>query len=144
MKALVAADPFEPRLKPITADRQVTLSAKVKQDAYVVRHYGDDQEYKQANSALPVTSFGVVVVRSLLWPGAYSFYYQGRIYQVYLGNGHKYEQTVNYFPVSPPTVCSDPDEYPVGPEPTPLEAPPVEEKAEGEEEAEDDQSEDEE
>jgi len=78
-KQLEAADPYEPRLKPITADKQVSLSSNVKQNAFVVRHFGDDQEYKNANTALPNTSYVVVVVRSLLWPGAYSFYYQGKV-----------------------------------------------------------------
>lgn len=29
---------------------------------------------------------------------------------VYVGNGHKYEE-VSYFPVNPPVVLSDPNEY---------------------------------
>ena len=71
---------------------------------------GDKDEY--ANEKDPKTSIsnGVVVVRSLLWPGAYSFYYGGRVLQVYLGNGHKFSQQSNFYPVNPPVVMDDPDE----------------------------------
>ena len=53
---------------------------------------------------------------------------------MYLGHGHKFTQATSNFPVNPPEVMEDPEEYEDGPEPTPLEAPPVqEEKPEGEE-----------
>ena len=72
-------------------------------------------------------TFGVVMVRSLLWPGAVSFYSNGRILQIYLGNGHKFEQTAPcYFPVHPPEIMQDCPEYGDEPEPTPLEEPVVE------------------
>jgi hypothetical protein len=54
---------------------------------------------------------------------------------IYVGNGHKYE-VASYFPVSPPVVLNDPEEYDIQPEPTPLEEPPVQQeeaKPEGEE-----------
>ena len=50
---------------------------------------------------------------------------------VYVGNGHKYEET-SYFPVHPPMVNGDPEEYEIQPEPTPLEEPVVPEPEEGE------------
>lgn len=65
---------------------------------------------------------GVVVVRSLQWPGSYNFYYKGRYLNIYVGDGHKYEET-SYFPVHPPMVKADPVEYELQPEPTPLEEP---------------------
>ena len=89
--------------------------------------HGDPCEYPNENPALPKVCNGVVVVRSLLWPGAYSFYYKGEVKQVYLGSGHKFERAGQYYPVQPPQVLEDPEEYQDGPEPTPLEAPPVEE-----------------
>ena len=52
---------------------------------------GDQSEYSNVNSAKPQVSNGVVVVRSLQWPGAYSFYYNGEVSSVYVGNGHKYQ-----------------------------------------------------
>ena len=97
---------------------------------------GDCTEYKSANDPKVTLCNGVVVVRSLQWPGAYTFYQNGKQLSLYLGQGHKYELKT-YFPVNPPTVLADPDEYGEGPEPTPLEAPPVKEEAnEGEEEGE--------
>lgn len=91
---------------------------------------GDATEYKMETGK--TVSNGVVVVRSLQWPGSYNFYYQGRYMHIYVGNGHKYEE-VSYFPVHPPDVREDPDEYELQPEPTPLEEPVVEvPKAEGE------------
>jgi hypothetical protein len=57
-----------------------------------------------------MTSNGVVVVRSLQWPGAFNFYQQERYECIYVGSGHKYEE-LSYFPVHPPTVNEDPREY---------------------------------
>jgi hypothetical protein len=105
---------------------------------------GDGAEYALEKQPLPAgegekpkklqtQTFGVVMVRSLLWPGAVSFYSNGRIVQVYLGNGHKFEQVAPcYFPVHPPEIMEDTPEYGDEPEPTPLEEPPaVVEEAEG-------------
>lgn len=69
---------------------------------------GDATEYTTESGK--VVSNGVVVVRSLQWPGAFNFYYQGRYMHIYVGSGHKYEEA-SYFPVHPPEVRSDPDEY---------------------------------
>lgn len=76
-------------------------------------------------------SNGVVVVRSLQWPGAFNFYNHGKYTHIYVGTGHKYEE-VSFFPVHPPPVLSDPSEYQLQPEPTPLTEPVVEEKKEEE------------
>jgi hypothetical protein len=51
---------------------------------------------------------GVAVVRSLQWPGAYSFYQNGTCSQIYVGSGLKYEQNVTFYPVDPPLIESDP------------------------------------
>jgi hypothetical protein len=89
---------------------------------------GDTQEYLQENGKKRCN--GVVVVRSLQWPGAFNFYFQERYETIYVGDGHKYEEQT-YFPVHPPTVKTDPNEYELQPEPTPLESPrPVEKKEE--------------
>ena len=75
---------------------------------------------------------GVIVVRSLKWPGSFNFYYQGRYFTIYVGNGHKYEET-SYYPIHPPTVQDDPEEYADHFEPNPLNEPKApEEKPEGE------------
>jgi len=135
LKQIEAKDPYEPRLKDISADKSVIVSKNQKINPWVVRQMGDTTEYKTEGGK--IVSNGVVVVRSLLWPGSFNFYYQGKYMSIYVGNGHKYE-AVSYFPVHPPTVLPDPDEYDLQPEPTPLEEPvPVEEKKpeEGAEEA---------
>lgn len=102
---------------------------------WTVRLQGDETEYKTENGKK--ISNGVVVVRSLQWPGAFNFYKQGKHLHVYVGNGHKYEE-VSFFPVHPPSVLDDPSEYKLCPEPTPLEEPVAaaeeEPKPEGEEE----------
>lgn len=83
------------------------------------------------------------MVRSVLWPGATSFYQNGRMVQVYLGNGHKFEQAKPcYFPINPPEIMDDCEEYGDEPEPTPLEEPVVEEEKEEEGEGEDEEEDD--
>jgi len=135
-KKIEDADPYDPRLKQITKDCQIALTKTTKQCPWVVRLCGDKTEY--ANPAKPGATLcnGVVVVRSLQWPGAYSFYQNETWHQVYLGTGHKLEQACLY-PVAAPKVMDDPEEFELGPEPTPLEEPEVVEEAkegEGDEE----------
>jgi len=62
-----------------------------------------------------------VVIKSLLWPGAYTFFSRGAWTQVYVGEGLKHE-TPTYFPVTPPVMCQDPIERSVEEEPNPTEA----------------------
>ena len=77
------------------------------------------------------------MVRSLVWPGAYTFYYDRRVVQIYLGQGHKFTQESSQFPSRPPKVNADPKEYDEQPEPTPLNEPaPKEEVVEGGDEGE--------
>ena len=75
---------------------------------WVVREMGDCTEYRTESGKS--VSNGVVVVRSLLWPGSFNFYFQGKYMNIYVGNGHKYE-VASYFPVHPPVVLQDPEEY---------------------------------
>lgn len=103
----------------------------MKQSPWVVRMYGDCTEYADEKKAGGVTCNGTVVVRSLQWPGSYTFYQNEQWHQIYVGSGHKYEQAVSYFPVEPPMVIDDPDEFRLEPEPTPLESPRAEVKEEG-------------
>lgn len=108
LKALEAKDPYENRLKSISDDNNVIVSKNMKICPWVVKEMGDTTEYKTETGK--VVSNGLVVVRSLQWPGSFNFYYQGRYLNIYVGNGHKYE-VASYFPVNPPIVLSDPDEY---------------------------------
>lgn len=87
---------------------------------------GDTTEYGNMKGVGASVSNGVIVVRSLQWPGAYSFYYNGQVYSIYLGSGHKYEQKT-YFPVFPPMVKSDPEEYDIMNPPAPKKEPVAEE-----------------
>ena len=107
-----------------------------------MRLCGDTTEYRHENAALTAPrSNAVVVVRSLIWPGAFSFFYDGKVQQIYLGGGHKFGQKSSNFPVNPPEVMADPEEYEDGPEPTPLEEPPAEEEKKEEEGSEEENNE---
>ncbi len=125
-KRIEAADPSEPRLKLITGDSKVKGGA----GAWVVRMYGDSTDYKQANPALPAVNYGVAVAKSLWWPGAHNFFNQGRWFQIYVGNGLKYE-SVSYYPIFPPVVLDEPVEKETYKEPN-GEKPPEDENKEGE------------
>lgn len=115
-KVIEAADPFEPRLKPITDDK----AAFGVPSAWVLRKYGDFSNYSAANPAHGTQNYGIVVVKSTVWPGAFSFFTEGKWSQVYLGDGLKHDG-LTYFPVNPPHVCADPEEPMVYPEPNPTE-----------------------
>ena len=87
---------------------------------WIVRLMGDQTRYKD-NRGREVCH-GVATVRSLQWPGAFTFYFQERYISIYVGNGHKYEE-VSYFPLHPPKVMADPTEYESFHEPNPKNEP---------------------
>jgi len=126
-KAQEAKDPYEVLLKPITQDKSIGLSDKIKQPSWAVRLCGDPTEYKHEDlegpQAVPTKSYGTVVVRSLVWPGALTFYYQGRVISLYVGNTHKWEFGKHFYPVDTPVILDDPEDYEDGPEPNPADAP---------------------
>lgn len=65
------------------------------------------------SSSKILEEFAVALVRSHLWPGAYCFATQGKLFQnIYLGNGLKYLVT-NFSPTPLPPIQQD---YPSGPE----------------------------
>ena len=105
---VLAADPYERRLKPITEDR----ACKGNYPAWILRSYGDQMMYKMANQAHGTKQYSVVVVKSTVWPGAMSYFWQGQWGEIYMGDGMKHED-VSYFPVQPPCIMSDPTEKPV-------------------------------
>ena len=117
-------DPYEQRLKPITSDAPV----KDMKGAWVLKIKGDQAANVDARGQ-PV-HYGVVVIRSLRWPGCYTCFKGGRWMQVYIGDGLKNEPK-SYYPVFPPEVPTDPVDLEEQPEPTPLvdDAPPAEEEA---------------
>ena len=111
-KRIVAADPFEPRLKPISQDK----GCKGNYPAWILRTFGDKSAYKAENPAFQANlQYGVVVVKSTVWPGAQSYFWRGTWGDIYVGDGHKHED-VTYFPVNPPVICEDPEEKEVQPE----------------------------
>ena len=59
--------------------------------------------------------YGVVVVKSTVWPGAMSYFWRGQWGDIYVGDAQKHEE-ITYFPISPPVIMEDPDEKPVQPE----------------------------
>ena len=127
MKALLAADPLEPRLKPINQDREVVIGGSgkhaLKSPSWSVRLLGDTTEYFNPVKPSQKINNGVVVVRSLHWPGSYTLFQNGRTLNIYVGNAHKYEggtAKAGYFPLFPPKVMEDPAEFKEQPEPTPL------------------------
>ena len=87
MKKIEAADPYEKRLKSIALDRKV----KGQLPSWNVRLCGDRDQYGTPKSVNDKVNYGVVVVRSLQWPGATTFFTQGRWLQIYVGDGLKYE-----------------------------------------------------
>ena len=106
MKRLESADPYEKRLKPLTHDVKV----KGGLPAWTVRLCGDQTNYASENlNNKTKVNYGVVVVRSLQWPGAYTLYTGGRWLQIYVGEGQKYEEAT-YYPIYPPKIQEDPEE----------------------------------
>ena len=105
---LLAADPYEPRLKSITEDK----CCKGNYPAWILRCYGDQMKYAMANPLHGAKQYGVVVVKSTVWPGQMSYFWQGQWGELYMGDGQKHED-VTYYPVQPPTIMNDPEERPI-------------------------------
>ena len=70
MKREVAKDPWEPRLKPIAKDN----ATKGGMPPWVIKSFNISK------------TDGVVVVRSLWWPGSYTIYANGRSQHIYVGD----------------------------------------------------------
>jgi radial spoke head protein 4A len=87
-KQIEAADPYEPRLKSITLDYQVDVATNgAKQPMWHVKLVGDKELYTNPADPKSKVNYGVVIVKSLIWPGAFTFYYMGRYLSVYMGYG---------------------------------------------------------
>lgn len=129
-KKLLEQDPYDDLLKPISKDNKINVSKTLQQPAWCINVMGDATEYMEAGKKV---CNGVAVVRSLQWPGAYTFYNNGNFSQLYVGNGHKYEQNCTFYPVDPPLIEMDPIEYD-GPQEPEQHAPAVPEQPPAEEE----------
>ena len=143
-------DPFEKRIKPIVEDITIKSNSltNVKIPAWKLSQVYEDKVYvnpyiKLLDETQPdfdpteqkdnKGDYGIICVKSLIWPGAYNFYFGKESYFFYFGNGLKFidtynEGTFNYkaFPKLPVDLDDLPDE----PEPT---IPPKEPGEEGEE-----------
>lgn len=73
MKQLLATDPYAPLLSSICDDNKISVSKTMKQPAWTVRLMGDATEYIPEFGGKNV-AYGTVVVKSLQWPGATTFY----------------------------------------------------------------------
>ena len=65
--------------------------------------------YAMSNPNHGMKQYNVVVVKSTVWPGAISYFWQGQWGELYMGDGMKHED-VTFFPVCPPPICTDPVE----------------------------------
>jgi len=74
---------------------------------WTVKLMGDKNDYFNPVNPKEKVSYGVVVVKSLQWPGSYTFYHMGRYVSIYVGDGHKYG-TSTFYPVDPPKILEDP------------------------------------
>ena len=72
---------------------------------------GDPTEY--AAEGGKVVCHGVVVIRSLVWPGAFTLFQNGKQTAIYVGNAMKFSGKVQLrpYPLSPPILNEDPTEY---------------------------------
>jgi len=68
---------------------------------------------------VPSTS-GIIVIKSLVWPGAYILYQNDKWFNFYVGHGHKADQK-DYYPICPPMPQFEPVDVPEQPEPNPKE-----------------------
>lgn len=69
-KKLIAADPWEPRLKPISHDQGIQGGLP----PWVIRSYGVNHKTMDEKTQKCKNNYGVVVAKSMWWPGSYSFY----------------------------------------------------------------------
>ena len=81
-----------------------------------MRTHGDTDFYANANPAHKILQeYSTVTCKSLLWPGAVTFFSRARWTQIYVGDGQKHESKT-YYPVAPPKMCTDPEERKVNEE----------------------------
>ena len=117
LKREVAKDPWEPRLKPIINDNKTPGGMP----AWVLRSHGvANNSFVDEKTGSVSKNYGTVVVKSMWWPGSYTFYNNQRTLFIYCGDGLKHEQQ-SYYPVEPPSMMQEREEKPVCAEPNPTE-----------------------
>ncbi len=90
-------------------------------NSWTIKVVGDSQTYKEEFRDATFTN-AIIVLKSLVWPGAYILYQDGRWFTFYVGHCHKADQK-DYYPVSPPIPQMEPVEALEQPEPNPKDAP---------------------
>ena len=116
MKREVAKDPWEPRLKQIHLDDNTNTKGKTL--AWVMRLYGVKDSFLNPKTNAVSDNYGTIVLKSLWWPGSYTFYNNQRTLSIYVGNGQKFEEQT-YYPVNPPVMRTDRQERKCWDEPNP-------------------------
>jgi len=115
----IAEDPCDLRLKSVNSDCN-TLGDM---PAWIIRSYNSDTLYVNPKTKKQEDNYGVIVIKSLQWPGAHSFYNNGRVHQIYCGDSLKKEKLgVTYYPIKPPVMMSDKVEKTTYDEPNPTAA----------------------
>lgn len=82
-RSVQAKDPAEPKLKCINQDSKVRGGLP----PWLVKSFGLNEVTKDMQGK--EVNHGVVVVKSLHWPGAYTFFHRGRTSSIYCGDGQK-------------------------------------------------------
>mmetsp|Transcript_16891 Transcript_16891/g.25986 ORF Transcript_16891/g.25986 Transcript_16891/m.25986 type:complete len:174 (-) Transcript_16891:20-541(-) len=116
MKKEIEKDPWEPRLKPVTGDKQ-TIGGM---PAWILRGYNLNENYIDERTGKASKNFGTVVVKSMWWPGSFTFYQGDRTSFIYCGQGLKREMQT-YYPIQPPVMCDDQPDKKCYDEPNPTE-----------------------
>lgn len=120
MKREIEKDPWEAMLKPIENDSKTRGGMP----AWIIRSYNSKDDFANPNPkpGQPPVNYGTVVVKSLWWPGSFTFYNNSQTFQVYSGDGQKHEPlNAKYYPVLPPVMMDDRDEKVCYDEPNPTE-----------------------
>lgn len=69
-KKLIAKDPWEPRLKPISMDAGI----KGGLPPWIIRSYQCAYKSMDEKTQKYNKNYGVVMVKSMWWPGSFTFY----------------------------------------------------------------------
>ena len=97
MKQLVAKEPYD-RLKLLSNDEQY---------AWSIRVYGDTCKYKDLRKKNTFVNYGIISIKSLVWPGMVNMYSNGKCISMYVGNGQKHDMKP-YYPIFPPRILPEP------------------------------------
>ena len=88
---------------------------------WIIKQIGDINMYKEEFKDTNFTN-SIIMIKSLVWPGAYIFYQGDRWFNFYVGYGHKADNT-DYYPIMPQMPQPEPSDGPEQPEPNPKDEP---------------------